>query len=61
VAHEGPVLSTAFNHDGSMVFSGGADNTVRVWNLGANGTTAQVIGRHDSAVKSVHWVQNHNM
>jgi len=58
--HDGPVLSTCFNGDGSAAISGGADNTVRVWQF-AGGAGATVVGRHDQPVKSVHWVPNLNM
>jgi mRNA export factor len=58
--HDGPVLSTCFNGDASAAISGGADNTVRVWQF-AGSTGATVVGRHDQPVKSVHWVPNLNM
>ena len=33
---------------------------VRIWQLGGPATAA-VIGRHDQPVKSVHWIQQHNL
>lgn len=35
-AHEQPVLCSAWNADGSTVYSGGCDNTVKAWNLATN-------------------------
>jgi WD40 repeat protein len=58
--HDGPVLNACFNADGSAAISGGADNTVRIWQFGAS-AGATVVGRHDQPVKSVHWVPNLNM
>ena len=58
--HDGPVLCCCFNGDGSAAFSGGADNTVRMWQFG-DAAGAKVIGRHDQPVKSVHWVPQLNM
>ena len=37
--HKQPVLCTAFNQDGSQVFTGGCDKTVRLWNLATNQST----------------------
>jgi mRNA export factor len=62
--HEGkaPVLSTAFSSDGSVVFSGGCDKAVRMWQLqGAPQEVAQQIGSHDAPVKAVGFLPNSNM
>lgn len=37
--HQQPVLCTAWNQDGSQVFTGGCDKTVRLWNLATNQST----------------------
>lgn len=34
--HQQPVLCTAWHHDGSQIFTGGCDKTVRLWNLATN-------------------------
>lgn len=57
---DGPALCGCFNHDGSVAFAGGADNTVRMWQLGGS-AGATVIGRHDQPVRSVHFIQQNNM
>lgn len=57
---DGPVLSCCFSPDGSQVFAGGADNTVRMWQLGPQ-TTAQRIGTHDAPVKQVCFYPQHNL
>ena len=35
-SHDQPVLCSAWNADGSSVFSGGCDKTVKLWNLATN-------------------------
>lgn len=63
-SHEGkaPVLSTAFSSDGSVVFSGGCDKAVRMWQLqGAPQEVAQQIGSHDAPVKAVGFLPSSNM
>ena len=35
-SHDQPVLCSAWNADGSSVFSGGCDKTVKLWNLVTN-------------------------
>eukprot|EP00604_Paraphysomonas_vestita_P001655 CAMPEP_0174822018 /NCGR_PEP_ID=MMETSP1107-20130205/12579_1 /TAXON_ID=36770 /ORGANISM="Paraphysomonas vestita, Strain GFlagA" /LENGTH=302 /DNA_ID=CAMNT_0016039879 /DNA_START=77 /DNA_END=982 /DNA_ORIENTATION=- len=52
IKHDGPVFCTDIASDGMTVFSGGADNTVRMWNP-TQGTTTQTIGTHDKPVRSV--------
>jgi len=58
-AHDGPVLSCCFSADGTQAFSGGADNTVRLWQLGQ--PTPQRIGSHDAPVSCVKFCALHNM
>jgi len=57
--HAGPVLTTAFNPDGQRVYTGGADKTIRCWDLPTN-KSAQ-IGFHDGVVKNVNWVSEANV
>jgi len=42
--HQQPVLCTAWNQDGSQVFTGGCDKTVRLWNLATNQSTQVRVG-----------------
>ncbi len=44
-AHDQPVLASGWNADGSCVFSGGCDKTVKMWNLATN---QQQVSRHRS-------------
>ena len=55
IKHEAPVLCSAWNHDGSAVFSGGCDNQVKKWDLATNQPT-QVAG-HDAPVRHLAWIQ----
>jgi len=63
VTHENqaPVLSACFSGDGSTVFSVGADNAVRMWNLAGaappNGV-AQQIGVHNAPIKGVGFLKS---
>jgi mRNA export factor len=54
--HEGPVLSTVFTDDGTTVFSGSGDNTVKMWSLAEAGHAGTVIGKHDQAVRTVRYI-----
>ena len=50
-----PVLCSAFDANGSVVYLGGADGTVRMWNLSQplNGSPAPVLGRHERPVCAI--------
>jgi WD40 repeat protein len=50
--HEGPVRSVAFSPDGKRLASGGADNTVRLWDA-KTGQELRVLKGHDAPVQSV--------
>ncbi|KAJ7352542.1 WD40-repeat-containing domain protein [Mycena albidolilacea] len=52
--HEGPVLSVCWNKEGSKIFSGGADNAGRMFDV-ATGQATQV-AQHDAPIKVVKWV-----
>ena len=61
--NQAPVLSSCFSSDGNTVFSGGADNAVRMWSLTsqAPNSTAPQIGVHNSPVKSVVFLSTTNL
>jgi WD40 repeat protein len=50
--HEFTVWSLAFSPDGSYLFSGGQDTTVRVWNLGS-GREMHTLSGHTGAVYGI--------
>jgi mRNA export factor len=58
-----PCLDTCFSTDGSTVFSGGADKSVRMWQLGQTppNNISQQIGMHDAPVKSVGFIPSSNL
>lgn len=51
--HTGPVRSVAFSPDGGRLLSGGHDNTLRVWNLEGESTTAKALRGHGGRVHAV--------
>ncbi|KAG1668900.1 hypothetical protein FOA52_016069 [Chlamydomonas sp. UWO 241] len=57
--HTQPVLCSTWNQDGSQVFTGGCDKTVRLWSL-ATGQSQQV-AQHDAPVKNVHFIPAMNL
>ncbi len=50
--HVGPVLGVAFSSDGSMVAAGGADRSIRIWNVKTGQETLTLLG-HEDEVTSV--------
>ena len=50
--HNGPVLCVAFSPDGTLLASGGADGTVRIWQVD-RGTELACLKGHAKAVRSV--------
>jgi WD40 repeat protein len=50
--HRGEVLAVAFSPDGSLVLSGGADGTVRLWRAD-DGDEVHVFEGHDGRVRGV--------
>ena len=52
----GGIVTFLFWQDGSKIFFGSADKTLRMWDLGSNQVTQ--IGAHDNCIKSVHFIQS---
>ena len=52
-AHSGATLALAFAPDDNRVVSGGADNVVRVRNVGVDGAAAPRLGSHQEEVYAV--------
>ncbi|CAA7267083.1 unnamed protein product [Cyclocybe aegerita] len=52
--HQGPVLDVCWNKEGTKIFSGGADNAGRMFDV-TTGQAAQV-AQHDAPVKVAAWV-----
>mmetsp|Transcript_2007 Transcript_2007/g.7184 ORF Transcript_2007/g.7184 Transcript_2007/m.7184 type:complete len:345 (+) Transcript_2007:213-1247(+) len=59
IDHDQPVLDCAWSGDGSVVFSGGCDKTVKMWNLQSN--QQQQVAAHDAPVRHVAWVEEMKM
>lgn len=57
--HTQPVLCSAWNQDGTQVFTGGCDKTVRLWNLATS--QSQQVGVHDAPVRHCFFVPTMNM
>ncbi|KAJ7911494.1 WD40-repeat-containing domain protein [Mycena leptocephala] len=54
--HEGPVLSVCWSQDGSKIFSGGADNAGRMYDVSTGKATQ--IAQHDAPIKAVRWIDS---
>ncbi|KAF9000697.1 WD40-repeat-containing domain protein [Cyathus striatus] len=52
--HQGPVLSVCWNKEGNKIFSGGADNAGRMFDV-TTGAATQV-AQHDAPIKVVKWI-----
>ena len=59
IKHDQPVLCSAWNHDGSAVFSGGCDNQVKKWDLATNQPTQ--VAQHDAPVRHLAWIPDVNL
>mmetsp|Transcript_20944 Transcript_20944/g.45820 ORF Transcript_20944/g.45820 Transcript_20944/m.45820 type:complete len:353 (+) Transcript_20944:170-1228(+) len=57
--HQQPLLCACWNADGSQVFTGGCDKTVRLWNLATN--QSQQVAQHDAPVRHCFFVPSMNM
>lgn len=55
IAHDQPVLCSAWKDDGTTVFSGGCDKQVKMWPLLSGGPPVTV-AMHDAPVKEVAWI-----
>ncbi|KAL8287162.1 hypothetical protein RQP46_003614 [Phenoliferia psychrophenolica] len=53
--HEAPVLCVDWSKDGTKVFSGGADNAGRIYDVATSQATQ--FAAHDAPVKCVRWVE----
>jgi len=51
-SHQGPVLDVSWNKEGTVLFSGGCDNQVIMWDPASQ--QQKVLGKHDAPVKCVH-------
>jgi len=54
--HEGPVLATCWNKDGTKIISSGADNAARIYDLQTG--QAQQVAAHTSPIKAVKWIES---
>ncbi|KAG5642722.1 hypothetical protein DXG03_002298 [Asterophora parasitica] len=52
--HQGPVLDVCWNKEGNKIFSGGADNAGRMFDV-TTGQSSQVAA-HDAPIKVVRWI-----
>ncbi|XP_065667536.1 mRNA export factor RAE1 [Hydra vulgaris] len=57
-SHLKPILSCCWHADGTKLFSAGADNQAKIWDLASN--QAVVCAQHDAPIKTVHWIQAPN-
>ncbi|KIY94290.1 Rae1-like protein [Monoraphidium neglectum] len=57
--HTQPVLCSAWNADGTGVFTGGCDKMVKLWNLATN--QSQQVAAHDAPVRHCAFIPELNM
>jgi mRNA export factor len=48
-SHQAPVLCSSWNADGTGVYTGGCDKTVKLWNLATN--QSQQVAAHDQPIR----------
>ena len=58
-SHAQPVLCSCWNGDGTAVFSGGCDKTVKMWNLATN--QSQQVAQHDAPVRHCAFIPEMNL
>jgi mRNA export factor len=58
-SHTQPVLCSSWNADGSAVFTGSCDKTVKMWNLATN--QAQQVAQHDAPVRHCAFIPENNL
>lgn len=58
-SHTQPVLCSSWNQDGSAVFTGSCDKTVKMWNLATN--QAQQVAQHDAPVRHCAFIPENNL
>lgn len=56
--HAGPVLDVSWSDDGTKIFTGSADKTAKMWDLGSNQHIQ--VAQHEAPVKTVHWIKASN-
>lgn len=58
-SHTQPILCSAWNADGSAVFTGSCDKTVKMWNLATN--QSQQVAAHDGPVRHCAFIPELNL
>jgi len=58
-SHSAPILCSAWNADGSAVFTGGCDKTVKLWNLATN--QSQQVAAHDAPIRHCAYIPENNI
>ena len=58
--HERDLTSLCLSFDGNILYSGGFDNTIRMWDLNTNKENG-ILGKHDSAVRTLCLSRNGNI
>lgn len=54
-----PLLCSAWKHDGTGVFTGGCDKTVKLWDLASN--QQQQVAAHDAPIRHCAWIPALNL
>ncbi|WJX26296.1 Poly(A)+ RNA export protein rae1 [Trifolium repens] len=60
IAHDHPVLCSAWKDDGTTVFSGGCDKQVKMWPLLSGGQPITV-AMHDAPINQIAWIPEINL